>query len=94
MKDGLKDIIGRQIAAVIVAKSDGRHSPGNQVFLVFTDGANFEFWGEKFTCCGGIDRTRDIERYVKSGRGEIVAVYTNPVTPAPPLSTQPTPLPR
>ena len=66
MKDGLKDIIGRQVAAVVVARSD-KGSPRNQVFLVFTDGSNFEFWGDSFTCCGGVDRTRDIARYIKSG---------------------------
>ena len=77
MKDGLKDIIGRQIAAVVVARNE-HGSPRHQVFLVFTDGANFEFWGDAFSCCGGVDRTRDIERYVRSGGGSITRVYTNP----------------
>lgn len=84
MKDGLKDIIGRQVAAVVVAKSDKR-PPHIQVFLVFTDGSHFEFWGDAFSCGGGVDRTRDIERYVKSGGGEITNVYTNPAqAPQPP----------
>jgi hypothetical protein len=77
MKDGLKHIIGRQIAAVIVAKSDKR-SPRNQVFLVFTDGSNFELYGDAFTCCGDVDRTRDIARYIASGGGQVVRVYTDP----------------
>jgi hypothetical protein len=63
MKDGLKEIIGRQIASVVVAHSE-KGSPRHQVFLVFTDGSNFELWGDSFSCCGGVDRTRDIERYV------------------------------
>ena len=73
MKDGLKEIVGKQIAAVVVAKSDCH--PRNQVFLVFADGSNFELYGENFTCCGGLDRTRDIERYVESGKRRIVRVY-------------------
>ena len=85
MKDGFKEIIGRQIAAVVVARSETA-SPRHQVFLVFTDGSNFELWGDSFSCCGGVDRTRDIERYVKSGGGKITNVYTNPIhEPEPPL---------
>ena len=77
MKDGLKEIVGKQIAAVVVATSDG--PPRNQVFLVFADGSNFEFYGENFTCCGGLDRTRHIERYIESGRGQITSVYGDTV---------------
>ena len=93
MKDGLKEIIGRQIAAVVVASSDKR-SPRNQVFLVFSDGSNFEFWGDTFSCCGSVNRTRDIERYIASGGGKITAVYTDPAQerlPKQPMSTGPTP---
>ena len=94
MKDGLKEIIGRQIAAVVVAKSD-KGTPRHQVFLVFTDGSNFELYGDAFNCCGGVDRTRDIERYVKSGGGEITHVYTNPAEvpqqPAVPSTWSPPP---
>jgi len=95
MKDGLKDIIGRQIAAVVVASND-KGSPRHQVFLVFTDGSNFELYGDAFTCCGGLDRTRDIARYVESGGGEIVSVYTDPAQEPPPrqpLSTGPVHVP-
>jgi hypothetical protein len=75
MKDGLRYIVGKQVAAVVVAQSD--HSPRNQVFLVFSDGSNFELYGESFTCCAGLDRTADIERYVESGNGRITRVYGN-----------------
>lgn len=73
MKDGLKEIIGKKIATVVVAKSDGQ--PRVQVFLVFADGSNFEFYGENFTCCAGLDRTADIERYVESANGRITKVF-------------------
>jgi len=73
MKDGLKDTIGKRIAAVLVAASDC--SPQQQVFLVFADGSNFELYGENFTCCAGLDRTADIARYVESGGGRVTAVY-------------------
>jgi hypothetical protein len=95
MKDGLKEIIGRQIASVVVAHSE-KGSPRHQVFLVFTDGSNFELWGDSFSCCGGVDRTRDIERYVQSGGGKIVKVHTNPMDdaqPSLPFSTGPVPFP-
>jgi hypothetical protein len=77
---------------VVVAASE-KNTPRHQVFLVFTDGSNFEFWGDSFTCCGGVDRTRDIERYIASGGGEVVAVYSNPVNmPSQPPSTGPSPV--
>ena len=73
MQHGLKEIVGKQIAAVVVAES--KSQPRNQVFLVFADGSNFELYGENFTCCAGLDRTRDIERYIELGKGRITRVY-------------------
>lgn len=73
MKDGLKYLIGKRIAGVVVATS--KHSPRQQVFLVFSDGSRFEFYGENFSCCSGLDDARTIQRYVDSGQGEIVRVY-------------------
>lgn len=78
MKDGLKYLIGKRIAGVVVAASE-RHSPKQQVFLVFTDGTRFEFWGENFSCCSGLDRAFGIADYIKSGGGEIRAVYKDVV---------------
>ena len=75
MKDGLKYIVGKQIAGVVVASS--ARQPRGQVFLVFTDGARFEFWGESFSCCAGLDSAADIERYVESLQGKIDRVYTD-----------------
>src|SRR5690242_4019843 len=76
MKDGLREIIGKKIATVVVAQND--RDPRVQVFLVFSDGSNFEFYGEHFTCCAGLDRTADIERYVESANGRITKVYGDP----------------
>jgi hypothetical protein len=73
MKNGLKEIVGKQIASVVVASS-GR-GPKRQVFLVFTDGTRFELYGENFSCCSGLDRAEGIERYVESGAGKIERVY-------------------
>jgi hypothetical protein len=73
MKNGLKEIVGKQIASVVVASSDG--GPKRQVFLVFTDGTRFELYGENFSCCSGLDRAEGIERYVESGGGKIERVY-------------------
>jgi len=73
MKNGLKDIIGKQITTVVVAKSD--LAPKQQVFLVFADGTRFELYGESFSCCSGLDRAEGIEAYVESGTGKIERVY-------------------
>src|SRR5690349_11625371 len=78
MKDGLKNIVGKQIAAVVVAKSE--QAPNQQVFLVFPDGTCFEFYGQSFTCCSGLDNAEGIERYVASRGGEIVRVYGETVS--------------
>ena len=75
MKDGLRHIVGKRVAAVVVAESD--RTPKNQVFLVFSDGSRFELYGADFTCCTGLDRANDIERYVESGNGRITRVYGN-----------------
>lgn len=74
MKDGLRHIVGKTIAGVVVARSGG--SPRMQVFLVFPDGSRFEFHGESFSCNAGLDDARGIARYVESGGGEIVGVYS------------------
>ena len=73
MKDGLKFIVGKTIAGVVVAKS--KRSPHIQVFLIFPDGSRFEFWGDEFSCCAGLDSAARIPHYVRSNRGEIVDVY-------------------
>jgi hypothetical protein len=74
MKDGFKHIIGKQIAAVVVARSD-RRNPRHQVFLVFPDGTRFELYGDHITCCGGVDKAAGIAEYVEAGGGEVVSVY-------------------
>ena len=73
MKDGVKYLVGKQIAAVVVASS--KKAPHHQVFLVFPDGSRFEFYGENFTCCSGLDRANGIGEYVNGGGGQIVQVY-------------------
>ena len=75
MKDGLQQILGKRIAAVVVASND--RAPRQQVFLVFHDGTRFEFYGESFTCCGGVDKARDLEQYVESAKGKIETVYVD-----------------
>jgi hypothetical protein len=61
---------------VVVARNP--RGPRHQVFLVFEDGARFEFYGENFSCCSGMDKAPGIEHYVESAGGEIVQVYTAP----------------
>jgi hypothetical protein len=78
MKDGVKYLVGKQIAAVVVARS--KRPPNHQVFLIFPDGTRFEFWGENFSCCSSLDRAEMIEEYVKDGGGEIVQVHAVPLS--------------
>lgn len=95
MKDGVKYLVGKQIAAVIVARSS--RPPHHQIFLVFPDGSRFEFYGENFTCCSGLDHADGIEEYVKAGGGQIVQVHGEPfesmALAKAPLTTGPRPLP-
>ena len=46
VKDSLSDLIGKTIRGVVVAHNEDGH-PRSRVFLVFTDGTAFEFWGEE-----------------------------------------------
>jgi hypothetical protein len=73
MKQGLKDIIGKRIATVVVAQSD--RPPRQQVFLAFPDGNCLELYGESFNCCAGLDRADRIAHYVESGGGRVANVY-------------------
>ena len=75
MKEGVREIPGKTISAVVVGSSD-RH-PKNQVILVFDDGTSLEFYGEEFTCAGGVyDRGLDAAVAYVEKMGDLAAVYT------------------
>ena len=74
MKAGLGQLIGKRIAAVVVAENGGR-DPRQQVFLVFPDGRCFEFHGREFTCNAGLDAAEGIEQHVEKAGGRIVRVH-------------------
>ena len=78
MKDGLKYIVGKEIAAVVVVESKKPRQPRHQVFLLFKDGTRFELYGDAFTCCGGLDKSEGLAGYIRSGGGEVVAVHREP----------------
>ncbi len=73
MKDGLAKIVGKRIAGVVVAESP--RGPRQQVFLVFDDGTRFEFWGDAFSCCSGLDKAAGLADYVEMAGGKIVSTY-------------------
>ena len=78
MKSGLQQTIGKTISEVLVGYNSRGGDPVNQVFLVFDDGTNFEFWGAQFNCAGGVDRggAAEVTRYVERSCGsEIVDHY-------------------
>ena len=83
MKEGVAHIVGKRIAGVVVAHSP--RGPKQQVFLVFDDGTRFEFWGENFSCCAGLDKAHGLVDYVEMAGGEIVRLYGGLVNRAPTL---------
>lgn len=76
MKDGIKQIVGKTIAAVVIA--DNGRRPRHQIFLVFDDETSYEIYGDSFTCAGGIDKM-GIERVLEYAKlamgGEVTHVY-------------------
>ena len=73
MKDGIKEIVGKTIAAVVVASNNRK--PYYQIFLVFDDETSFEIFGDAMTCASGlnpwgIDR---VLRYAKVAMGANVS---------------------
>src|SRR6185437_571824 len=85
MKSGIAQIVGRRISSVVVAQSP--RGPRKQVVLVFDDGTRFEFWGDNFSCCAGLDEAAGLLPYVKSAEGEIVDAYGDSlfaICPSPP----------
>src|SRR6187401_2138788 len=73
MKRGLKTIVGKQIVTVVVATSE--REPLQQVYLVFSDGTSFEFFGPSLSCCKRLDAPANIEEFVESRTGRIQRVY-------------------
>jgi len=53
MKPGIKNIIGKTISGIVVANNMA--NPKQQMFLIFSDGTYLEFYGEGFSCAGGLD---------------------------------------
>lgn len=77
MKGGLGDIVGKEIAGVIVARND-RRAPKHQLFLLFTDGTRYEIYGEHFTCCGGVDEASGVLRAIEAGGAQVTRLYGTP----------------
>lgn len=78
MKDGVGETVGKTITQVVVTK---RPRALEQVFLIFSDGTYFEFWGSAFNCAGGVDSggIGAALAYAARSGGEVTATY-----PAPP----------
>ena len=72
MKPGLGDIVGKTIFSIVVA--DCKSGPRHQVFLVFSDGTYFEFYGESFNCNDGVCHG-DAIQYVENIGTRVTHVY-------------------
>lgn len=77
MKNGVKYIVGKEVAGVVVASSP--NNPRQQVFLTFTDGTYFEFWGESFNCAAWVDQggPEAAIAYASKNGGQVKALYGN-----------------
>ena len=78
MKDGLRELIGKEVSAVVVGNSE--RSPRIQVMLVLSDGTYFEFWGQDYSCASGVSfgGIAEATRYIEGGRGKVIATYLSP----------------
>jgi hypothetical protein len=69
MKPGVKNIVGKTIAAVLV--KERANTPRGQVFLVFSDGTYFEFYATEGNIQGASDLRHgtfgDVKAYMPSG---------------------------
>jgi hypothetical protein len=72
MKPGIKQVLGKTISGVVIAENDDR--PKMQMFLIFTDGSQLEFYSDDdFTCANDLDHggiTRSI-RYIESNANNL-----------------------
>ena len=68
MKDEVRQVLGRTISGVIVKDRD-KH-PKSQVFLLFTDGTYYEFYGDYISGTGGVNRgdRQAVLQYMPSGK--------------------------
>jgi hypothetical protein len=73
MKPGIREIIGKRIVGVVSAENS--HHPRTQVFLLFSDGSRFEFYGERFTGAAGVDRASDVLRYIDAAGGKVTRQF-------------------
>ena len=87
MKDGLRELIGKKVSAVVVGNSE--RSPYIQVMLVLSDGTYFEFWGQDYSCASGVSYggIAEATRYIEGGRGEVIAMYPSQESTCSPAET-------
>ena len=72
MKDGVRQIVGRTISSVVISERNSG-GPSTQVFLVFTDGSCFEFYGDIQGISGAVTGDQDWARqYVAKFGGRII----------------------
>lgn len=73
---GLKSLEGKTIQHLVVSNSPGP-SPLTQVFLVFTDGTYFEFYGEDLHCASEYTEggSEDVLTYAKQCQGTPEGIF-------------------
>ena len=75
MKAGMSEIVGKEIVGVVAARNGDM--PNHQVFLAFSDGTYFEFFGENFSCASGVlpGGLEKATQYAVSMGGTITHLY-------------------
>jgi hypothetical protein len=71
MKSQIREILGKKINGVVV--KEGEKAPQTQVFLLFSDGTYYEFYGI-INGTGGVDRggIKEVRQYMASKNRSIV----------------------
>jgi hypothetical protein len=71
MKSQIREILGKKISGVVV--KEGEDEPKTQIFLLFSDGTHYEFYGI-IHGTGGVDRggIKEVRQYMASKNRKIV----------------------
>jgi hypothetical protein len=76
VKNSISQIVGKTIESVVIA-SRFRSNPSIQVFLIFSDGTQFEFYGADFSCAGDLDEggVKEAIEYAEKFDTDIMKVF-------------------
>lgn len=79
MKSEIRQILGKTINGVVV--KEGEQHPRSQVFLLFSDGTYYEFYGKFIQGTSGVDRggIEEVRQYM-ANRTIVLEVFDETIT--------------